>query len=511
MFTRRIGIAFVTLIIVLAATISAAQEAPDKPKADESESAAVEEIVESSHHVVIDGHRIDYTTLAGTLPLKTGVDDPKASIFFIAYAKTGDTRPPDRPVTFSFNGGPGSSSVWLHLGLLGPRRVLLQADGSAPPPPYRLVDNEYSVLDKTDLVFIDPVSTGYSRTVPEADPKGFHGVHEDIESVGEFIRLYLTRYQRWASPKFLIGESYGTVRAAGLANYLQDRHGMYLNGIMLISSILQFQTAEFEPGNDLPYVLFLPTYTATAWYHGQLADDLQGDLATALSEAEAFAENDYATALLKGDKLSSDEADDIVRHLARLTGLGEDYIRQTNMRIQIWRFVKELLRDQRRTVGRLDTRFRGIDADAAGEAYQYDPSYAEVYGPYSTLFNDYVRRELEFKSDLPYEILTGRVYPWKFSDESGGYVNMAEPLRRAMTANPALKVFIASGHFDLATPYFATDYTVNHLGLDPTLRGNITMAYYEAGHMMYIHRESLGKMRRDLVAFLRAASGPPEN
>ncbi|MBD3382940.1 MAG: peptidase S10, partial [candidate division Zixibacteria bacterium] len=376
-----------------------------------------------------------------------------------------------------------------------------QADGHAFPPPYELVNNDYSLLDHTDLVFIDPVSTGYSRAVPGEDPKQFHGVREDIRSVGEFIRLFLTRYERWNSPKFLVGESYGTLRAAGLADFLQSEHGMYLNGVMLVSSILDFVTARFHQGNDLPYILFLPTYTATAYYHGQLGDDFE-NLQDALNSAEEFAIGDYADALLRGDLLTEREYNQVASRLSQLTGLPAEYIRQSNLRVPIWRFVKELLREEGRTVGRLDSRFQGIDRDRVAEGYDYDPSYAEIQGPYSTLLNDYVRTELMFESDLPYEILTGNVHPWNFSDFENRYVSTSDRLRQAMTVNPNLKVFVANGYYDLATPYFATEYTFNHLQLDDELKDNVSMSYYEAGHMMYIRLESLKKLKADLADFI---------
>ncbi|MFH1700934.1 MAG: peptidase S10 [Candidatus Zixiibacteriota bacterium] len=470
-----------------------------------------ENLIEATHEIVIDGKKIEYKSITGTMPLKIDTKDVIAEVFFIAYFRTDAKDPARRPITFSFNGGPGSSSVWLHMGLLGPRRVLMTPDGGALPPPYELTDNEYSLLDKTDLIFIDPVSTGFSRAVEGEDPKQFHGVDEDISSVGEFIRLCLTKYERWSSPKFLIGESYGTLRAAGLSDYLQGRHGMYLNGIILVSSILQFQTARFSAGNDLPYILFLPTYTATAWYHKRLDDDLQADLKATLNQVEEFALGEYATALLMGDKLPDNKYNEIVAKLARYTGLSEEYVRQTNIRIMIYRFVKELLRDEHRTVGRLDSRFIGIDSDAAGEGVDYDPSYdAVILGPYSTTFNDYVRRELKFESELPYEILTGRVQPWSYKSYQNRYVNTAENLREAMTKNPYLKVFVANGYYDLATPYFATRHTFNHLGLDKSLRSNVTMGYYEAGHMMYIREASLQKLRGDLAAFLENAANQRE-
>jgi carboxypeptidase C (cathepsin A) len=491
---------------------------PDKQE-NGAESAPVpgdelkDEISQTQHTVVIDGQEIAYTATAGRIVLRREekVEEereafkPKATIFFVAYTRDDVPDPADRPVTFSFNGGPGSSSVWLHLGLLGPRRVLMTDEGAAPPPPYRLVDNEYSLLDATDLVFVDPVTTGYSRAVSGEKPQEFHDFKRDIETVGEFIRLYTTRYERWSSPKFLIGESYGTTRAAGLAAHLQDRHGLYLNGVMLISTILNFQTARFGPGNDLPPILFLPTYTATAWYHQKLAPELQDDLYATLEEVERFALDPYTVALMQGAELGPQAMDEIVSKLARYTGLSEAYIRQTNMRINIHRFVKELLRDRRRSVGRLDSRFTGYGPDAAGETNETDPSYDAIQGPYTATFNDYVRRELEFESDLPYEILTERVHPWRYDEHQNQYVNVGEDLRGAICRNPHLKVFVANGYFDLATPYLATRYTMNHLHLEPELRGNISMAYYEAGHMMYVHRPSLIRLKMDLAEFVESA------
>jgi carboxypeptidase C (cathepsin A) len=317
--------------------------------------------------------------------------------------------------------------------------------------------------------------------------------------------LFTTRYQRWASPKFLIGESYGTTRAAGLAGYLQDRHNLYLNGIMLISVVLNFGTLEFEIGNDLPFILYLPTYTATAWFHKKLPAELQNDLQAAIKESEEFAAGDYTLALMKGAQLPDAERQEIVRKLHRLTGLSEEYIDRTGLRIQIFRFTKELLRNERLTVGRLDSRFKGVDRDSAGEYFEFDPSMNNIMGPYTALFNHYVRADLKFESDLPYEILNPKVWPWSYSDHENRYVEVSETLRKAITTNPYLKVFVASGYFDLATPYFATDYTFNHLALEKALQKNITTAYYEAGHMMYIHRPSLAKLKQDLDSFIQSA------
>lgn len=471
------------------------------------------DLISQTHHTTkIGGKTLGYTATAGRIILKAedkeGGEKPKAAIFFVAYELD---RPEDiseadhaanRPITFAFNGGPGSPSLWLHLGLLGPRRVELERDGRPVPPPFKLVDNDFSLLVKSDLVFIDPVTTGYSRGVPGEEDKQFHGFKPDIESVGDFIRLYTSRYQRWSSPKYLIGESYGTTRATGLSGYLQERHGFYLNGIMLISSVLNFMTLAFNPGNDLPYILFLPTYAATAWYHNKLDADLQADLSRLLAEVEAFTQGEYASALIQGDALPAEAKKGIIEKLARYTGLSPEYVAATNLRINIYRFVKELLRDERRTVGRLDSRYSGIDRNAAGETAEYDPSYAIIQGAYTAMFNDHIRRELKFESDLPYEVLSSRVFPWKYEENQNSYVNTGETLRKAMSMNSYLRVFVANGYYDLATPYLATNYTFNHLELDDSLRKNITMTYYEAGHMMYIHDPSLAQLKKDLDDFL---------
>ncbi len=507
MLEKRV-LSVVALLSILVLGDAAAQDPPpkDPPAAEKPAPAPEEKVVTTEHSVAIEGREVAYTATAGTLLLKEEDGTAKASVFYIAYTRKGVQDPARRPVTFTFNGGPGSSSVWLHLGAFGPRRVLMDDEGHPLPPPARLVANEHSLLDLTDLVFIDPVTTGYSRAVPGEDPKQFHGVRQDVESVAEFIRLWTTRNRRWASPKFLAGESYGTTRAAGLAGHLQDRHGMYLNGVVLISSILNFQTARLNPGNDLPPVLFLPTFTATAWYHQRLPADLQADLEATLAEVEEFALGEYALALLQGDRLPAERREEIVRKLARYTGLAPEYIEGSNLRIRIFRFVKELLRDQGRTVGRLDSRFTGIDRDAAGEGFEYDPSYAAIQGPYTAALNHYLRTDLGFESDLPYEILTDRVHPWSFDEFENRYLNVADTLRQAMTQNPSLKVFVANGYYDLATPYFATHYTFDHLGLDPTLRGNITMGHYPAGHMMYIQKASLAKLKEDLAGFYATAA-----
>lgn len=481
-------------------------------KKDEKTPPKLEEKkVETHHTVTIDGEPIGYTATAGTLLLRKEDGTPegkeRASVFYVAYTKEGVADAGRRPITFSFNGGPGSSSVWMHLGMLGPRIVQMNGDGSVPPPPYKLKENAHSILDVTDLVFIDPVSTGYSRPVGEGNGGDFHGYDQDIESVGEVIRLLTTRMQRWSSPKFLIGESYGTTRASGLAGHLQMRHGLSLNGIMLVSSILNFQTARFVVGNDLPYILFLPTYTATAWYHKRLPEAMQSQpLRAVLDQVEAFALGEYATGLMKGANLPAEERAGIVEQLIRFTGLSADYIERTNLRINIFRFTKELLREERRTVGRLDSRFKGIDRDAVGEMFEYDPSYSAIQGLYTATLNDYVRRQLRFEVDIPYEILAGLYMKWDYGKYQNQYLNVGETLRQAMTQNPFMQIFVANGYYDLATPYFATEYTFTHLDLDPILQANIRMGYYEAGHMMYVHPPSLAQIKADLADFIRAAT-----
>jgi carboxypeptidase C (cathepsin A) len=474
-------------------------------------------LVRTVHAAVVDGRELAYTVTCGTIVLreesetkegdKAGTsegDKPRAEVSVIAYTLDGVQDRTDRPVTFAFNGGPGSASVWLHLGCLGPRRARVREDVMSGP--FRLEDNAYSLLDVSDLVFIDPVSTGFSRALVGEQAKQFHGFQRDIESVAEVIRLWTTRNRRWTSPKFLAGESYGTTRGTGVAAHLQDRFGLYLNGLMLISCALDFGQLEFDRGNDLPYIGFLPTYAATAWYHKRLAPDLQADLRATVAEVEEFAVTDYAVALARGARLPGDERARIIEQLARYTGLSEDYIDRSELRISDQRFFKELLRPERRTVGRIDSRFLGIDRDAAGETPEDDPSIGPVYAPFAATLNDYVRGELEFETDRAYEVLHPTLWKdWSYADHENKYVDVGETLRKTMTANPSLKVFVASGYYDLATPHFTTDAVINRLGLDATLQDNITTRYYEAGHMMYIHEPSLAALKADLSAFVAGA------
>jgi len=481
-----------------------AQEPPKKIDAKAAKTDDLKEFLsETKHAIMVGGSKLEYTATAGNLLLKDEEGKVKASMFFVAYTRYARDQN-KRPITFVFNGGPGSSAVWLHLGALGPKRVLIGEAGEPLPPPYRLVDNEATLLDVSDLVFIDPVSTGYSRPAPGRAAKEFHGVQEDIQSVGDFIRLYTTRFQRWGSPKFVAGESYGTTRAAGLSGYLQDNAGMNLNGIILISTVLNFQTLRFDEGNDLPYIAYLPTYTATAWYHKKLPADLQMDRARTLKEVEEFALSAYTTALMKGNKLAAEERQEIVRKLSRYTGLSEAFVKRANLRIPIFRFTEELLHDQGLIVGRYDSRYKGLELDPPSGRPGYDPSYAAVQGAYTATLNEYVRHDLHYESDVPYEILSGRVQPWDYGNARNRYLNVAVTLQQAMVKNRYLRVFQANGYYDLATPYFATEYTFNHMEPVQALAGRVTMSYYEAGHMMYLHRASHHKLKRDLADFFQA-------
>ncbi len=473
----------------------------------------------TQHSVTINGHKVSYTAITGTLTLTQETDKkdpaaeivaekPKANLFFVAYVRDNisDDQRAQRPITFSFNGGPGSSSVWMHLGLLGPRRVQMGDAGALIAPPWHLVDNEHSLLDETDLVFIDPIGTGYSRAVTGERTNEFHEFKKDIESVGDFIRLYCTRYGRWRSPKFIIGESYGTTRAAGLSGYLQDRHGLFLNGIIFVSTTLNFQTIRFAPGNDLPFVLYLPPFAAVAWFHGKLDTTLQQSLTHTVDAARQFANGEYAAALMRGTTLTAAEEQALAEKIARFIGLSADYVLRSNLRVDITNFTKELLRSDGKTIGRLDARFTGYDLGPTGDKINLEPSSLAYNGPYTAAIYDYVRHELKYESDLPYEIMNMQINSnWRFHNFEGQYVDVSETLRRVMCSNPHLKVLVCNGYYDLATPFFAAEYTFNHLYLPAALRNNVQMAYYEAGHLMYVHLPSLQKQKQDLATFLQSA------
>ena len=471
-------------------------------------------VVETHHSTTVRGETLTYTATAGRIVLKEDDDTKKASFFFTAYTldRVDDTA--TRPIVFAFNGGPGSSSVWLHLGVLGPRLVELDEKGNGVSTPGCMIDNDHTLLTHADLVFIDPVSTGFTRAIDKDEEKAYHHFEKDIEAVGDFVRRYLTTYERWASPKFLAGESYGTTRSAGLAGYLQSRYGLFLNGVILISSVLNFQTIAidsktytFHRGNDLPYVLYLPTYAATAWFHKTLDPELQQrDLPDLLRDVEAFAENEYLLALEQGSRLDQETFDEIAHTLARYTSLSTDFVKRSDLRIEKFHFMKELLRDKGLTVGRLDSRYRGVDRFDVGSMLEHDPSLDVWMGPFSAMLNDYMRRDLGYKSALVYEILNPKVWPWNYENFQNTYVDVSETLRDTMTKNPFLRVYIASGFFDLATPYFATEHTIAHLGIEPALRDNIEVSYFEAGHMMYVHGPSIEKLGEDLRNFVETAT-----
>ena len=493
------------------------KKATDEAKAEEKETPPPEHhedaLSETQHTIAVDDQDISYTATAGRIVLKEDDDTKKASFFFTSYAKEG-VEPADRPIVFAFNGGPGSSSVWLHLGILGPKRVALDDKGNLEMHPGELIVNDQTLLTHADLVFIDPVSTGFTRAIEKDDEKTYHHFEKDIESVGAFVRMYLTRFNRWSSPKFVAGESYGTTRSAGLAGHLMSRYGIYLNGVILISSVLSFQTIAldsstytFHRGNDLPYVVYLPSYTATAWYHKQLEDELQKrELTDLLAEVEAFAETDYLLALQQGARLDPESSAAIAQQLARYTSLSEEFINRSDLRIEKFHFMKELLRDKGVTVGRLDSRYQGVDRYDVGVMLEHDPSLDVWMGPYTATFNDYVRRDLGYESDLVYEILNPKVWPWNYEKFQNAYVDVSETLRDAITKNPGMRVYVASGYFDLATPYFATEHTLAHLGIEEMLRDNIDVSYFDAGHMMYVHKPSIEKLGPELRAFVEAST-----
>ncbi|HEX5589537.1 MAG TPA: hypothetical protein VFX65_04540 [Candidatus Limnocylindrales bacterium] len=479
-----------------------------KPTETTKPADPVDDLVERKHTIGSGRRKLAYTTQTGRIVLREEVLEdgkfsgfkPKATVFITAYTLDGADRA-KRPVTFAFNGGPGSSSVWLHLGLLGPRRVVSGDVDDRVPPPYGIADNAETLLAQTDLVFIDPVATGYSRAVDGVKPADYHGFTRDIESVGEVIRLWTSRNGRWLSPKFLSGESYGTLRAAGLATYLQGRHGMYLNGIALISSVLDIGTIHFTEGNDAPYVNYLPTYAAVAHYHGKHPGR---ELRDVVAEAEAYAAGDFPRLLARGARLTAAERRSAVAKVARLTGLRREYVDRVDLRIEHVRFFTELLRDRGLSVGRLDARFTAPEPDGGRELFSADASYSHIQGPYTAALNQYVREELGYENDLPYEILSSPTNQgWSYKEFEGRSVSVVGDLGATMRANPHLRVHIACGYYDGATPHFAAEHVAAHLPIPSELRANIEFAYYEAGHMMYVHEPSRVRQSADLADFIR--------
>jgi carboxypeptidase C (cathepsin A) len=481
-------------------------EAKKEEKPDEKKVELKDKVSVTKHTAKINGNEIKYTATAGKLVMKDDEGKPKALVFFVAYTKDDVKKLSERPVSFAFNGGPGSSSVWLHIGMLGPQRIKVPDDASQQPPPYSLTDNPYSLLDVTDLVFIDPVSTGYSRPATGEKGEQFYGYQEDLRSIGQFIHEYLTKYGRWRSPKFLIGESYGGLRSAGLSGYLRDRYNIVLNGVIMVSPALNFETIDFGFGNDLPYILFVPGYAAAAWYHKALPGDLQAlSLEEVVKQATAFARNEYTLAMMKGQSLDDAERDAVAEKLARFTGLSKQYVLDSKLRIGMERFSKELLRKRGKSVGRYDSRYKGIDQDDASETPDYDPSAAAVFGPFTSAINDYLHNDLKVDDENVYEILTGKVRPWSYGRYASSFPDASNTLRESMSANPYLKLFVASGYYDLATPPATVQYSVEHLRLPKELHKNISHNFYEGGHMMYLYEPSLVKLRKDLTEFYESA------
>ena len=462
------------------------------------------------HSISVRGQALNYTATAGMLPLRNEKTDAvEGGMYYVAYTKDG-ANPATRPITFAFNGGPGSATVWLHMGAFGPKRVRLMPDGSAPPPPYSFEDNPNTLLDQTDLVFIDAIGTGYSRPTTPALGAHFWGLDQDLHAFREFIRLYLTRFDRMGSPKFLAGESYGTTRASGLSGLLAD-DGIALNGVVLLSSVLNFEYSAQVRGNDIGFIDFIPTYAAIAWYHKKLSPDLQKlPVDEVTSMAEKFAVNEYASALMKGNTLTPAERSATTEQMARLTGLSSQIIERNDLRVALGTFDSELLRDQQLTVGRLDGRFTGfapLTGGWSGGRGVGDPSEISIRNTFTPMLTEYTRRELNYKNEDIYYILGGGIGHWAYPQNT--YANVVPNLERAFAKNPYMKLYVAEGYYDAATPYFAVEYTLNHLSIDPRVaKNNITVGRFNAGHMMYIDAPSMKKLRADLVRFYDAASHP---
>ncbi len=463
------------------------------------------EPVERHHRMEVAGEALEYTSRAGVIPLRDDRGETRAEVCFTAYVREGAGDPSERPLTFAFNGGPGSSSIWLHMGALGPKRVAMEPAGWMPAPPYRAEPNPATWLAFSDLVFVDPVGTGFSRAAREEGYKDFLGYKGDIESVGEFIRLYLSRYSRWESPLFLAGESYGTTRAAGLAQHLFD-YGVGFSGLVLISTALDLRPIFFQSDDDLPYQLFLPTYAATAWYHGRLDGELQDrELPDLLADVEEWAETELTVALMKGDRLDEADRRAVAETMARYTGLSVDYILGSDLRVHSNRFRRELLRGERRSVGRLDSRFKGIERLEVAEWPEFDASMTAIAPPFTSVFNGYLRGELGVDTDMEYGVWLKKDLRKKWEWEKGRLPATGDKLRLAMAVNPHMKVMVAQGRYDLATPQLATKYMLSHMGVDPELRGNVRTVYYPAGHMFYLDRESLEAFGEDAAGFVSEA------
>ena len=501
-----------TAIITLIFGYSLPAQSP--PKKDSA--VADPEISVTRHFIKIDGKQINYTATAGTLALKNDKDETVALFGFTAYIKEGETETGKRPVTFAYNGGPGSSSMWLHMGALGPKIVVTNDPGLTPPAPYKTIDNEYSILDVTDLVLIDPVGTGLSRPTGKSTGKDFWGVDQDIKSVSQFIRQYVTENDRWNSPKYLLGESYGTTRSAGVADYLFEKMGMQINGVILVSSVLDFHTLGFR--EDLSFEVFLPTFAAVAWYHNKIPH-ASGGLDPFLKEVRIFSAGEYATALQKGDQLTDAEKDQIAKKLSEYSGLSKDYWIKANLRVYPSRFREELLRNEHQIVGRIDARYKGINPDIQDEGTSEDPQSDQVSPPFVSSFLNYYYTDLKVNRKYQYAINSygaeGFKWDWgrsKNGNDAGLFVpNTGEDLANLMAKDPQLRILVLNGYYDLATAFFATEFSFDHLNLDKTVKKNVMMKYFESGHMMYTDPASLILFKQYIAAFIQAPSGNEPN
>jgi carboxypeptidase C (cathepsin A) len=496
------------LVPVVAAAVESAAGAADAPKVAEAVKEPEPKSSRTRHEVRIDGQVVRYTATAGWLIMKNDDGKPIARFGYTAYTRDGVADPARRPVTFAYNGGPGSSSIWLHMGILGPRRVVVNDPGYSPPPPSQRVENEFSVLDVTDLVMVDPVGTGFSRPLGEAKGADFWGVDQDIQSVGAFIKRWVTENGRWASPKYLLGESYGGMRSAGLADHLQSAHGMNLNGVVLVSPFLSAGSGVDGADLDLPHALYLPTLAATAWYHGLLAEK-PASLAGFMAEVERFAYGEYLSALTQGFVIPAERKRTVAAKLAAYTGTSADYWEKADLRVSHQQFLQELQRDQRLITGRIDSRFVGPAVNPLAEHTDYDPFFPAVGPAYTAAFLDYLHGELGFGRDEEYRISAFDVkWDWKHKQPGADdwltpVANTVPDLARAMTMNPGLHVLVQQGWYDVATPHFATKHDLDHLRITPEARQRIRIEYYEAGHMMYLHGPSMRKYRDDLARFIR--------